>query len=70
MSAADDLHSAAYFADPYPAYEQMRRDDPVCFDPPTPCGCSPGTRTCARYRAAGSLLSPASIICLPGPARR
>src|SRR5215469_4115810 len=33
MSAAYDLHSAAHFTDPYPTYEQMRRDDPVYFDP-------------------------------------
>ena len=32
MSATYDLHSAAYFDDPYPTYERMRRDDPDRFD--------------------------------------
>jgi cytochrome P450 len=33
MGGPYDLQSAAYFADPYPAYEQMRRDDPAYLDP-------------------------------------
>jgi cytochrome P450 len=33
MSAVYDLQSAAYYADPYPTYAQMRRDDPVYFEP-------------------------------------
>ena len=33
MPAVYDLHSAAYFADPYPTYARMRRDDPAYFEP-------------------------------------